>query len=309
MDKNPPIVKSQIEKPSEEFRPLSGSRMEVEPPVDDTPLEYFNVRPRWQLVDPRAIWKYRELLWILALRDLKVRYRQTWVGVAWILLQPLITMAIFLVLFNLLGRQPTSKDLPYALAVMCGLLPWQLFSSTLSQSTASLVTNQNLISKVYFPRLVLPLATVIPNLVDSGVLLLLLCAMLAVYGVALSWTVVLVPAFILLTVLSSLALGIWLAALNAMYRDAGYVVPFLLQAGFFISPVVYATNELIPDRWRPIFALNPMVGAIEGLRWAVLGQESPPWRWLLPAWLIVAIVLATGLAYFRRVERFVADRI
>lgn len=279
------------------------------PPLDVPPLEYVQARPGFALVNLHELWRGRGLLWILAVRDLKVRYRQTLVGVAWAVLQPLTTMTLFLVFFRLLGRQPTTGDVPYALVVLSGLLAWQLFATTLTQATGSLVGNQALIAKVYFPRLILPLATVIPALVDCGIGLVLLAGFLVGFGVLPAWPVLLLPAFILLAVLTALALGIWLAALNAMYRDFGYIVPFLLQVGFFLSPVIYETAALIPAPWRPLYALNPMVGVIEGVRWTLLGKDGPPVLSLLPSLVVMVCILLTGLAYFRRVERFVADRI
>ena len=282
---------------------------EIVPVAGDDSLQYHEARPGWQLLDIRALWQFRQLLWILAVRDLKVRYRQTLVGVAWVVLQPLTTMGIFLVLFGLLGRQPASREVPYGLVVLSGLLPWQLFASTVSQASASLVNNQHLIGKVYFPRLVLPLATAIPSLVDFGVGLAVLAGAMAYHRFAPSWSVVLLPAFALFIVLAALALGIWLSALNAMYRDVGYLVSYLIQVGFFVSPVVYEVSALVPERWRPVFALNPMAGAIEGFRWSLLGQGPIPFWSLLDAVVVVAFLLVTGLAYFRRVERFVADRI
>jgi lipopolysaccharide transport system permease protein len=273
------------------------------------PLVFSEAPPAWRVVDLRELWKYRGLLLILAIRDLKVRYRQTLVGVAWAVLQPLTTMGIFLVLFGLLGRRPATEGTSYALVILCGLLPWQLFASTLTQATSSLTANQDLIGKVYFPRILLPMAVLLNALVDFAIAFLLLGAMLLGCEVAPSWQVAFVPGFILLCLLTALAGGIWLSALNAMYRDVGFVVPFLLQVGFFASPVVYEIGALIPERWQPLYSLNPLAGVLEGFRWALLGHTPPP---VLPILVSLAgdgILLVTGLAYFRRIERFLADRI
>jgi lipopolysaccharide transport system permease protein len=272
-------------------------------------LQYFGSRSGWQFVDLAELWRRRDVLGILALRDLKVRYRQTLVGIAWAVLQPLVMLIIFSVLFGLVGHQLASRDVPYALTVLCALAPWQLFANTLTQASGSLVANQGLIGKVYFPRLLLPLAAALPALADFAIGLMLLAGLLAFYGVVPSWPVLAIPALILLTVLAALAAGIWLAALNAIYRDVGFIVPFLLQVGFFVSPVIYQTDALIPERWRPWFALNPLVGLLEGFRWALLPGASAPWQAMLISLLVVLAVLVSGLAYFRRVERFVADRI
>jgi lipopolysaccharide transport system permease protein len=271
-------------------------------------LHYYGARPAWRLIDLRELWKHRELLWILAHRDLTVRYRQTLVGVAWAIIQPTVTMVIFLTLFGLLGRQPAPGEIPYALVVLCGLLTWQLFASTLNVASSSLVASQHLIGKVYFPRLILPLAAPAPGLVDFGVGLVLLASMMAIYGVVPSWRVVCLPLFVALAALAGLAPGIGAAALHAMYRDTGILVGFVLQIGFFVSPVIYVTTSLIPGHWTWIYELNPLCGAIEGVRWAVLGTPFPL-RALGCAVGVVSVVLVVALAYFRRVEGFVADRI
>jgi lipopolysaccharide transport system permease protein len=273
------------------------------------PLEYFTVGSRSGRASVRELWRHRELLWILALRDLKVRYRQTLIGVAWAVLQPACTLTIFLVLFGLLGREPGPDGTPYALVVICGLLPWQLFATIVTQSSGSLVAQQSLIGKVYFPRLILPLATAVPALVDFAVAFVLLVVMLVGYRVAPSWGVMLLPGAVLMAVLAALAAGVWLAALNALYRDVGFVVPFLLQVGFFASPVVYATDGLIPERWQLLFSVNPLVGVIEGFRWSLLGRGPAPVGPLLLAVIVVTVVLVSGLAYFHRTERCIADRI
>ncbi|QDU92537.1 ABC transporter permease [Lignipirellula cremea] len=278
------------------------------PPAPDD-LRYYQAQPGWRPIDLRELWRRRELIWILAARDLKVRYRQTAVGVAWALLQPLAMMTIFSLFFWLLGREPVEAGVPYAAALLCGLLPWQLLANTLTSATQSLVAHQNLVTKVYFPRAILPLSATIGGLVDFGVGFLLLAAALIWFGVVPSWPILLAPVFVLLTLLVSLALGLWLSAMNALYRDIGYVVPFLLQVGMFASPVVYQTSALIPEPWRVVFALNPMVGVLDGFRWSMLGHDPPALAPLLVSCVMLLLLLVGGMFYFRRVERFLADRI
>ncbi|HTU19592.1 MAG TPA: ABC transporter permease [Gemmataceae bacterium] len=288
---------------------LSGSDTNSASSPAVPPLQYYGAAPSWRLVNGRELWRHRELLWMLALRDLKVRYRQTIVGIGWVVLSPLAMGSIFVLFFGLLGRMPAPEGVPYALIVLTGLLPWQLFAGTVTSCTTSLVANQHLIGKVYFPRLVLPMATAIPNLVDFAFALLLPVALMIYYRVSPSWPILLLPVFIVLVVSAALAIGIWLSALNAIYRDVGYLVPFLLQLGFFLSPVVYATNALIPKRWQSFVALNPMVGALEGIRWSLFGAEKSPLVLVLTSASVTTLILVTGLLYFRRVEGVLADRI
>jgi len=291
--------------------PASGTPTTSDPADSNSSdnLQYYGSRSRWQLLDFRELWRYRELLWMLAVRDIKVRYRQTLIGVAWVVLNPLAMGTIFVVFFSLLGQQPAPEGVPYTLILLCGLVLWQLFATIFAQASASLVANHYLIGKVYFPRLLLPLGVAIPSLVDFTIALLLPGALMVYYGVVPSWGIVLLPVFVLLTVAAALALGIWFSALNALYRDAGMLVPLLVQLGFFLSPVVYVTKGLIPETWRPVLALNPMVGAIEGFRWSLLGYGQPPVGSLLIGSAVTLLALLTGLFYFRRIERFLADRI
>ncbi len=262
---------------------------------------------RWKLFDLRQIWRHRDLLWILAVRDIKVRYKQTVVGAIWALLQPLLMMVIFASLFHLLGRVPASGDVPYALTLFCALLPWQLFSSAVTQVSDSLVTNQNLVTKVYFPRLILVLAPALACLVDFAIAFALLIALLLIWGITPSAMVLTLPLFVLFALCTALSIGIWLAALNALYRDFRYVLPFLIQIGFFLSPVVFETASLIPPEWHPVYSLNPLVGVIEGFRWALLGHSEPPLVPLMISFAVVCSLLYGGLLYFRRMERTFAD--
>ena len=272
-------------------------------------LTYHTARPWWQLIDFRELWAHRELLWMLGLRDLQVRYRQTFLGIAWCLLQPLTSMAIFATLFGLLGRRPVVEGVPYGLVALCGLVPWQIFSMIVSHAGGSLVANQGMIGKVYFPRLLLPVAVVIPNLVDFAVSLGLVLAGLMIWGVWPSWHLVGLPVAAAFVIAAGLAVGIGVAAVNAMYRDATFLVPFVLQAGFFMSPVVYETAALIPPRWQVLYALNPMAGIIDFFRWCLLPDRPFPATGLAFATAILAGVLVASLAYFRSIETTVADSI
>jgi len=281
----------------------------VRPGEPSPGLTYHSARPWWRLVDIRELWAHRELLWMLGLRDLQIRYRQTLLGVIWCLLQPLTSMAIFATLFGLLGRRPAVEGVPYGLVALCGLVPWQIFSTIVSQAGGSLLANQGIIGKIYFPRLLLPLAVVIPNLVDFAVSLGIVLAGLAIWGVRPSWHLVGLPLAAGLVVVAGLVLGIFVAALNAMYRDATFLVSFALQAGFFISPVVYEATTLIPARWRWLYNLNPLAGTIEFFRWCLLPDRPFPTLGLAIAATIIAGLTVMSLAYFRAIETNVAESI
>lgn len=264
---------------------------------------------RWHLLDLRELYDYRDLLWMLALRDLKVRYRQAVIGAAWAVIQPLGTMLLFGVLFDLLGRKPSSGVLPYSITALCGLLPWQLFASSVTQASASLVNNRHVITKVYFPRMMLPAASILCALVDFVIAFGVLAGLMAWYGITPGWPVLALPIFLGLAVLTALAAGLWLSALNALYRDFMYVVPFLVQVGLFLSPVVYETTALIPRHWWPVYSLNPMVCVLEGFRWSLLGLPAPSPETMAISLAAGLALLASGLAFFRRVEHAIADRI
>ncbi|HWB12530.1 MAG TPA: ABC transporter permease [Pirellulales bacterium] len=275
----------------------------------DNELIWYAPKPAWSFVDLAELWRYRHLIAILALRDIKVRYRQTMIGVAWALVQPLTQLCIFALLFGLLGRTPVEPGTPFLVSAMCGLLLWQLFAQSVTGASASLLANTNLVTKVYFPRLALPISAVAVALVDFCVGVGLLAALLLWYGVVPGAAILFAPLFVLLAVILAVGISAWLSALSALYRDFQYLVPFLLQIAFFASPVIYQTDALIPAAWRPVFALNPLAGAIEGFRWAVTGQGSPPWLPIVTSIPLMAVVLGSGLLYFRRVERTFADRI
>lgn len=278
----------------------------------DSQFRYYQARSAWELIDFRELWRFRELIWSFAIRDLKVRYRQTAVGVAWALLQPLVTIFVFGVLFRVMNATAVTSGQPYALVSLCGLLPWQLFSATLTQSTQSIVVNKNLVTKVYFPRVILPISSLLPALVDFLVAFGLMVLLMLYYGIMPGPEFLLLPLMTLFAMLTSLAFALWFAALNAIYRDVGYVVPFLLQSGLFISPTVYESSVVLrrlPEGFHWLYWLNPMVGVIEGFRWVILGGAAPPVGSMLVSFLVVALFFVGGLFYFQRMERFFADRV
>jgi lipopolysaccharide transport system permease protein len=257
----------------------------------------------------RDLWRYRELFLVLAWRDVAVRYKQTVIGIAWALLQPLATMVLLSLVFNRVAGMTTEGKAPYALMVFAGLLPWQLFSTALSGASQSLVGNANLISKVYFPRLIVPTATVLVALVDLLVSLLVLAGLMAWYSILPSWRILTLPLFIGMAVLASLGPGLYLTALNVKYRDFRYVIPFLVQFGLYASPVGFSTTA-VPETWRPLYALNPVVGVIDGFRWAILGGPSPLGSsTFLTSAAVIGCVLWLGVRRFRRMETQFADLI
>jgi lipopolysaccharide transport system permease protein len=287
---------------------LSAEAAISEPTDGERLLVIDAERPaRW--FDTREVWHYRELIWILAERDIKVRYRQALVGMTWVILQPVAQMLIFSGLFSLLGKQPVQEGIPYGPSVFCGLLLWQLFASIVASATNCLVENRQLLTKVYFPRIVLPLSACLRPLVDFAVGSIVLIVLLAWWHIVPGPALLLMPLVIVSTMLTALSLGLWLSALNAHYRDFGYIVPFLLQIGFFVSPVIYETASLIPDEWRLLHSLNPMASLLEAFRWSILGSSGPHPVEMLMSALATTFVLLTGAWYFRRVERFLADRI
>lgn len=254
----------------------------------------------------RDLWRYRELFYFLAWRDILVRYKQTAFGVAWALLQPLLTMAVFTVVFGRLAKLP-SEGAPYPVLVFAALLPWQLFAGAVTNGANSLVSNANLVSKVYFPRLIVPSASVIPCLVDFAISLCLLAALMAGFGAWPDWRAITLPLFLLLGLATALGAAFWLSALTVKYRDFRYVVPFLLQAGLFISPVGFSST-IVPESLRTLYSINPLVGVIDGFRWALLGGTTPIDITGLAISSVLAVVLVvSGVRYFRATERTFAD--
>lgn len=259
----------------------------------------------WMPVNIKEVWAYRELLGMLAWRDISVRYKQTLAGVGWAVIQPVMTMIIFTIIFGKFAKLP-SDGIPYPLFSFCALLPWNYFSQSLSGSSDSLVGASNLITKVYFPRLVIPLSRVFAGLVDFAIAFVVLLGMMLWYGVAPGGRVIALPFFLLVAMVTALGVGLWLTALNVKYRDVRFVVPFLAQFWLYASPVAYATS-LVPEKWRFIYGLNPMVGVIEGFRWALLGKSSPDFGMMTVSLSIVIGILVTGLFYFRKMEQTFAD--
>jgi lipopolysaccharide transport system permease protein len=252
-----------------------------------------------------AIWEFRELLYFLVWRDVKVRYKQTIIGGAWAILQPLLTMAIFTVIFGHFAKIP-SDGLPYSIFTYTALLPWIYFSQAISRSANSLVGDSNLVRKVYFPRLVIPLAAVTAPLIDFLVSFLVLLVMMVWFGIALRWTVLAFPIFLLLAMMTALAVALWLSPLNVRYRDIGHTIPFLTQFWLFASPVAYPLS-LVPEKWRLLYGLNPMTGVIEGFRWALLGKEAPAFGVIAVSAVMVLVLLLSGIVFFKRMERTFAD--
>jgi len=272
-----------------------------------TPVPVIRIEPprRWLSLGLWDLWEYRELLYFLVWRDLKVRYKQTVIGVCWAVLQPLISMIIFTIVLGKFARVP-SDGLPYPLLVYSGLLPWTYFASTLNRCVQSVVGDANLISKIYFPRLLLPIAGTISGLVDLAVSLVILLGMTYWYGMVPTWGILALPIFILLALSTALAVGFWLSPLNVRYRDVGHAIPFLIQAWMFASPVVYPAS-LVPDKWLVFYSLNPMVGVIEGFRWALLGDASPDFSLMAVSGLVVFLIFISGLIFFKNRERAFAD--
>jgi lipopolysaccharide transport system permease protein len=265
------------------------------------------IQPRKGLfdLDLQDVWEYRELLYFLIWRDVKVRYKQTVIGAAWAILQPLLTMTIFTVIFGNFAKI-SSDGFPYSIFAYTALLPWNYFSQAITRSGASLVGDANLISKVYFPRLIVPVAAAVAPLVDFAVAFVVLLGMMAWFGIVPTWGLLALPLFILLALITALAVGLWLSALNVRYRDVGHTIAFLTQLWMFASPVVYPVS-LVPERWRLLYSLNPMVGVIEGFRWALLGGKSPDVGVLAASTAVVMVLLMSGLVYFKQMERTFAD--
>jgi lipopolysaccharide transport system permease protein len=260
----------------------------------------------WSLRRLGEIWEYRELLYFLIWRDIKVRYKQTVLGAGWAILQPVLTMVVFTVFFGRLAAMP-SDGIPYPLFSMAALVPWTYFATALSSGSQSVVASQHVISKVYFPRLLVPLASVLGPLVDFGIAFLVLIALMAWYAILPGAAILWLPVLVLLSILTAAAGSVWLSALNVQYRDVRYVVPFVIQLWMFASPVIYPASS-VPERWRTLYFLNPMAGVIEGIRWALVGGSSPGWTTLASSGVVV-LALLLGAAYFRRLEGTFADRI
>jgi len=253
------------------------------------------------------VWRYRELFFILAWRDVSVRYKQTMLGVAWAFMRPFLTMVVFTVVFGQLARLPAGGPVPYAVMVFAGLLPWTLFSSILNDASASVMNNSNLISKVFFPRLLVPMATVMVALIDFAISLTILVGLMIWYAVVPGWQILLLPVFVALTLAAAIGPALWASALVVKYRDFRFVIPFVIQIGLYASPVGFSSS-IVPEQWRLLYSLNPMVGIIDGFRWSIIGGASPIyWPGFLVGLAVIALVMWVGISGFRRIERDFAD--
>lgn len=265
------------------------------------------IRPSqgWVPLRLRDLWEYRELLYFLVWRDVKVRYKQTALGAAWAIIQPFMTMVVFSIFFGRLANIP-SDGIPYPIFSFAALVPWTFFSNGLTNASNSLVGSANLLKKVYFPRLVIPLAAVLAGIIDFVLAFVVLLGMMVVYGITPTVNVIWLPFFLLLALITALGVGLWLAALNVEYRDIRYVVPFLVQFWLFATPIAYPSS-LLPEPWRTLYGLNPMVGVVEGFRWALLGTDRAPGILVLVSFVAALLILVSGAFYFRRMEKTFAD--
>jgi lipopolysaccharide transport system permease protein len=264
------------------------------------------IRPprKWVPVDFRELWEYRELLYFFTWRDVKLRYKQTGLGIAWAVIQPLFMMVVFTLFFGGLAKIP-SDGVPYPLFSLSALLPWTLFAEGMARSTVSMVQNANIMTKVYFPRLIMPIASILSPFVDFCVAFVILIIMMAYYGFVPTLNVIFLPLLVVFAMMTSLAVGLWLSALNVQYRDFQYTIPFLIQIWLFASPVVYPAS-MLPQSWQFIYALNPMSGVIEGFRWALLGTNPPSLMIFISLGVVIALLIS-GVFYFRRMEQYFAD--
>ena len=262
----------------------------------------------WRLLGIRELWQFRELLQMLTLRDIKIRYKQTVLGIGWAVLQPFVAMVVFTIVLNRAAGVSSAPGIPYPVYTYSGLVIWLYFADAITRSSKSLVTNTVLVSKVYFPRLIAPLSAVVAPLFDSFFASVILLAIIFVYGLSISWTILFAPLVVMAAVLCATAFGVWLAALNVEYRDIGYAVPIAVQMGMFLTPVVYAPTNL-GGTLKLIYSLNPMAGIVIAFRWSILGRGSVDWSIVFPSIGVLVFVLVSGILYFRRVERTFADAI
>jgi lipopolysaccharide transport system permease protein len=277
--------------------------------IPHSEMPFLMLRPSkgWVPVNLGDLWRFRELVYFMTWRDLKVRYKQTLLGASWAVLQPFLTMVVFSIFFGGLAKLP-SDNVPYPIFSYAALLPWGLFSKALHDASRSLVASSNMITKIYFPRLILPLSTILAGLVDFAIAFVVLLVMMVYYQILPTSAVWSLPLFLLLALITALGVGLWLAALNVLYRDVGYVTPFLTQFWMFITPIVYPAS-MVPEQWRLVYALNPMAGVVEGFRWALLGTQTQLAPLLAVSVPVALILLVSGLFYFRRMERLFADRV
>jgi lipopolysaccharide transport system permease protein len=261
----------------------------------------------WGRLNLGEMWKYRELTYFLTWRDLKVRYKQTVLGASWAILQPFLSMIVFSVFFGGLLNVP-SEGVPYPVFSFTALLPWGVFAKALNDAGRSLVTNRAMITKIYFPRMVIPLASVVSGLVDFAIAFVVLLGMMWYFNIPPTSNIWTLPLFLLLAMITALGVGLWLSALNVLYRDIGYIIPFLTQLWFYLTPIVYPASE-VPEQWQTFYALNPMVGVVEGFRWALLGTDTSPGLMVAVSSIVALLMLISGMFYFRRMERNFADMV
>ncbi len=274
------------------------------------PEEITMIKPSkgWVALNLKDMWKYRELVYFLIWRDIKVRYKQAALGVAWAIIQPILTMVIFSVIFGKFAKLPTDNSIPYPLFTFAALLPWQLFAGALQRAGTSLVGSANLITKIYFPRLIIPISAVVGGLVDFAISFVVLIGMMIYYKVYPTWNMLWVIPYILLTLITALAVGLWLSAMNVRYRDVQQMIPFLIQAWMYASPVAYSARLITDRTWQLIYNLNPLAGIIQGFRWALLGG-TPPGELMWISAGVMVLLFVSGLYYFRRMEKTFADTV
>jgi lipopolysaccharide transport system permease protein len=254
----------------------------------------------------KDLWRYRELFYFLAWRDILVRYKQTVIGIAWAVIRPIMTMVVFTVIFGKFAKLP-SEGVPYPILVFAAMLPWQFFANALTEASGSLISDASLISKVYFPRLIIPSSAVITSFVDFLLSALILAGLMIWYGFIPNWHILVLPLFVAIALAAAMGAGLWLTALNVKYRDFRYIIPFIVQFGLYISPVGFSSS-IVPDKWRIVYSLNPMVGVIDGFRWAIIGGETRIfWPGFIVSTVLVVLLLVTGIWYFRRTEKTFAD--
>ena len=294
-------IDTKADHPSPKLNQLPGK------PMPSSDMVYYQARSGWQLIDLAELWRFRELVWAFGFRDLKVRYRQTAVGLAWAIIQPLMTVVVFGVLIHWLRGSASDGAVPYVVTSLCGMVPWQFFAAATSQATLSIALNSHLIKKVYFPRVILPLSAFVPASVDFLVAFAMLAAVMLFYGILPGWGVLLLPLLMVATVAIAFTFALWLSALNGIYRDVQFAVPFALQLGMMISPVVYETGAVVPAKWQALYYLNPLAGLLQCYRAVLLGSPLPAIGSLALSALAMLVLLITGMAYFRRMERFFAD--
>lgn len=273
--------------------------------LDDIPETIIEPSRGWVSLKLSELWEYRELLYFLTWRDIKVRYKQTVLGAAWAIIQPFFTMVVFSLFFGKLGKIP-SDGIPYPIFSYAALVPWQFFANGLRQSSSSLVIGANIIKKIYFPRLTMPIATVLSGTVDFGLAFIVLLLMMLFYGIVPTLNVLWLPCFLLLALITSLGVGLWFAAMNVQFRDVRYTVPFIIQFWLFATPIAYPSS-MLSEPWRTLYGINPMVGVVEGFRWALLGTNTAPGLIIIVSFLVALVLLVSGTFYFRRMEKTFAD--